>query len=127
MKKLLALSIVLFPVIAFATPAPKTTDYDVPVHVTHSKLVLECGGGCVYQLHLIGTIAGTKVEIVDGTRPQSAVLHPGDYKARVVKTGGGKTRVGQASTVSSYEDEITYELLLPDGTKRQFMLVGEEE
>ena len=127
MKKLLAFAIFLFPVTAFTAPTPQGADYDIQVHVTHSMLVLECSSGlCNYFLHLKGTIAGKKVEVVE-TKLHMAVLHTGDYKARVVKTGESKTRAGQTSTASSYEDQITYEILLPDGTKRQFMLIGEEE
>jgi len=121
MKKLLALAISLFPVIAFAAPAPPAADYDLPVHVTQSKLEQVCVSGlCNYALHLTGTIAGKKVEVVE-TKIRMAVLHTGDYKARVAKTGEGK------AGIASYEDQITYEILMPDGTKRQFIMVGEEE
>ncbi len=132
MKKLFGLAVFLFPVIAFSAPAPVAADYDLAVHVTRSKLVLECSGGlCSYWLHVNGTIAGKNVEIID-SKPRLAVLHTGDYKARVVKMGAGKTKtrvsdVVKASPTSAYEDEITYEMLLPDGSTRQFMLVGEEE
>jgi hypothetical protein len=127
MKKLLALVIVLFPVIAFTAPAPQAADYNIPVHVTRSHLVSLGGGNWVeFSPRLDAVINGKKVELFE-MKIRGAVLHPGDYKARVVKTGEGKTRMGQASTASSYEDEITYEILVPDGTKRQFMLIGEEE
>jgi hypothetical protein len=127
MKKSLVLGILLFPVTEFAAPAPQAADYNIPVHVTHSRLVLQCASGlCNYFVHLEGTIAGKKVEVVE-TRIRMAVLNTGDYKARVVKTGEGKTRMGQAGTVVPYEDEITYEFLLPDGTTRKYLLIGEEE
>jgi hypothetical protein len=127
MKKIVALAVFLFPVIGFAAPAPQAANYNIPVHVTQSTLVLQCSSGlCNYVLHLKGTIAGKKVEVVEN-RLRTAVLHPGDYKARVAKTGNGKTRTGQTSAAPTFEDTITYELLLPDGTTRQYLLIGEEE
>jgi hypothetical protein len=127
MKKLLALAVVLFPLTAFAAPVPQPTDYNIPVHVTRSQLVSLGGNNWVeFSPRLDAVINGKKVELFE-MKVRSAVLHPGDYKARVVKTGEGKTRMGQASAELSYEDEITYEFLLPDGSKRQFMLIGEEE
>jgi hypothetical protein len=127
MKKSFLLGIVLFPVMAFAGPAVQPADYDLAVHVTQSKLVLQCSSGlCNYTDHLQVTIAGKKVEVVE-TRFRTAVLHIGDYKAKIAKTGAGKTQTGQTVASSSYEDQITYEFLLPDGTKRQYLLIGEEE
>ena len=127
MKKLFAFAIILYPVIAFGAAAPQAADYNIPVHVTQSKLVLQCSSGiCNYTDHLNGTIAGKKVEVVEN-KLRTAVLHPGDYKARVAKTGNGKTRTVQASAASTFEDTITYEFLLPDGTTRQYLLIGEEE
>jgi hypothetical protein len=127
MKKLFALGIILIPVIAFASPAPQAADYNISVHVTQSRLIPFFGTGSPQFIpRLDAVIDGKKVQLVE-LRPRYAVLHTGDYKARIEKTGEGKTRAGQTGNASSYEDEVTYELLLTDGTKRQFMLVGEQE
>jgi hypothetical protein len=127
MKKLLTLAVFLFPVIGFTAPAPQAADYNIPVHVTHSQLVSLGGNNWVeFSPRLDAVINGKKVELFE-LKIRSSVLHPGDYKARVVRTGEGKTRMGQESTVVSFEDAITYELLLPDGTTRKFQLIGEEE
>jgi hypothetical protein len=127
MKKLLLLAVLLFPAIPFAAPAPQAADYNIPVHVTRSHLVSLGGNNWVeFSPRLDAVINGKKVELFE-MKISTAVLHPGDYKARVVKTGEGKTRMGQPSTVVPYEDEITYEFLLPDGTTRKFLLIGEEE
>lgn len=127
MKKLLLLAVFLFPAIALGATTPQAADFDLTMHVTHSQLILECSSGiCNWELHLHGTIAGKKVEVVEN-KARQAVLHPGDYKARISKSGEGKTRMGQAGAELPYEDQIIYELMLPDGTTRQFMLIGEEE
>lgn len=127
MTKLFTLAFFLVPVVAFGAAAPQATDYDIPVHVTHSQLVSLGGGNWVESSpRLDAVINGKKVELFE-MKIRSSVLHPGDYKARVVRSGVGKTRMGEAADSSSYEDQITYEFLLPDGTKRQFLLVGENE
>jgi hypothetical protein len=127
MKKLIALAICLFPVFAFSAPAPQADNYDIPVHVTRSQLVSLGGGNWVeFSPRLDAVINGKKVELFE-MKIRSAVLRPGDYKARIARTIEAKTQAGQAIAPSSYEDQITYEFLLPDGTKRQFLLIGEEE
>jgi hypothetical protein len=123
MKKLFALAIFLFPVIALTAPAPQAADYDLTVHVTQSKLV-SLGGNFFPRLDAV--IDGKKVQLME-RHIRSAVLHTGDYKARIANAGGSKTRTGQANDASSYEDAVTYEFLLPDGSKRKFIPIGEEE
>jgi hypothetical protein len=130
MKKLLVLAVFLFPAISFATPAPQAADYNISVHVTHSKLVSLGGNNWVeFSPRLDAVINGKKVELFE-LKIRSAVLRPGDYKARVVKTGESdtKSRMGQqGNPTPAYEDAVTYEFLLPDGSKRKFLLIGEEE
>ena len=106
MKKLVVLGLFLFPIASFAAPTSQPADYDIPVHVTQSKLVLQCSSGlCNYFAHLEGTIAGKKVELVE-TRLRMAVLHTGDYKARVVKSGVGKTCLLYTSLSGSFANGI---------------------
>lgn len=130
MKKLLLLAIVLFPTAVFAAPAPTAADYDLTVHVTGSHLVSLGGSNWVeFSPRLDAVINGKKVELFE-LKIRGAVLHTGDYKARIVSGGGSKTRMGQtgqANDASTYEDTVTYEFLFSDGSKRKFMLVGEQE
>jgi hypothetical protein len=130
MTKLLVLAVFLFPVIGLTAPAPQAADYNLTVHVTHSKLVSLGGNNWVeFSPRLSAVINGKKVELFE-MKIRSAVLHTGDYKARIVRTGESdtKSRMGQqADPTPAYEDAITYEFLLPDGSKRKFILVGEEE
>jgi hypothetical protein len=82
-----------------------------------------------FSPRLDAVINGKKVELFE-LKIRGAVLHTGDYKARIVSGGGSKTRMGQtgqANDASTYEDTVTYEFLLSDGSKRKFMLVGEQE
>lgn len=91
---------------------PNPSDYSVVVHVQSSRLVVDHDG--VAQ-DLTATINGKHVEL-EGTPLQQYVLRTGDYKAKVVKDEHSR----------SYEYQMTYEILFPDGKTRKFLVVGED-
>jgi hypothetical protein len=107
----LALILVLPSVLCAESPNP--SDYPVAVHVQSSHLIVNHDG--VTQA-LTATIDGKHVEL-EGTPTQQYVLRTGDYKAKVVKDEHSR----------SYEYQITYEILFPDGKTRKFLVVGEDE
>jgi hypothetical protein len=88
-------------------------DYPVMVHVAHARLTGAIGGG-TGTLHLDTVIDGKTVELEAGA---GALLHTGDYRARVVSDEEKKS--GWFSK--------TYELIFSDGTKVVFTEVAESE
>lgn len=112
MKKVL-LALLLAPALAYAEKRPpNAADYPIVIHVQSSHQV----GGSAELLHMNVLIDGKKYELVDPTTNHS-VLRLGDYKARVDKD----------DTSKPFLLNRTYELLLPDGTTRKFVVVGESE
>ena len=62
---------------------PLAPDYNLNVHVTSSRMVMERGGGAHFQ-KVKAVIDGKKYELESIEAP-NALLMPGDYKARIVK------------------------------------------
>jgi hypothetical protein len=105
---------------------PDTLDYPLVIHVTAARTLKMPAPITVRQgdtngpvepiavLHLNATVDGKKIELEAGA---SALLHPGDYRARVLtqdeKKSGWFTR--------------TYDLLFADGTHVAFTQVAESE
>jgi hypothetical protein len=93
---------------------PNPADYSIQIHVQASRLVDICAPGCAWVPHLMVIIDGKKYELSD-TITRNDLLRVGDYKARILKDE------------RTYEYLRTYELLLPDGWPRKFVVVGEFE
>ncbi len=120
MKIALFAILLTVPALALADK-PNPADYTIVVHVQSSRLVIDCGStfkgsNCDSELQMDVLIGGKKYEIQD-ERPNSSVIHVGDYKARIVKE----------DTSHSYSYTRTYEILFPDGTTRTYAVVGESE
>lgn len=118
MKAVLFAIGLLAPVLVWAAPNP--TEYPIAVHVQASHLVNECDSAlnrvaCGKKLHLDVTIEGKKYELDGGI--DDRLLHVGDYHAKITQD--------YVDPGSEYRRE--YELLFPDGTKRKFSVIGEEE
>lgn len=121
MKKMWMAACLLAVVAAPGTQAQKTRyssssssadalAYPLVLHVTKSWLE----GAPANQLHLEVAAEGGRLELVTGA---AALLHPGDYRARIVtndeKKSGWFTR--------------SYELLFTDGTHVMFNVVAESQ
>jgi len=87
-------------------------DYNLNVHVSSSRMVMERGGGAHFQ-KLKAVIDGKQYEL-ESTASPNALLLPGDYKARIVKDH------------HSSEADVwrIYEFQLPDKKPRQFLMIG---
>ena len=124
MKDLLAL-LLLAPAIALAEkPTTNPADFTVAVHVQSSHIRYQCSdvtngsSFCLWNQELSVTIAGKKYELttVRGSR-NPAIIHAGDYKAKVLKE----------DTSKSDEYQRSYELMFPDGQVADFQVTGEPE
>jgi hypothetical protein len=92
--------------------AADPSDYNLNVHVSSSRMVLERGGGAHFQ-KVKAVIDGKQYEL-ESIAPPNALLLPGDYKARIVKDH------------HSSEADVwrIYEFQLPDKKPRQFLMIG---
>ncbi|MGA9672618.1 MAG: hypothetical protein WBQ94_25605 [Terracidiphilus sp.] len=118
MKELILAIMLLSPALAWA--APKAAEYTVGIHVIASHLVNECDSvlgrtACGKKLHLNAVIDGKKFELDGGI--DDYLLRVGDYKGKMVED---EPQVGG-------EYLRKYEILLADGTKRKFEVIGETE
>jgi hypothetical protein len=89
-------------------------DFPLTVHVVWSSsqsCSVQVGGSVVCQ-RLSSSIDGKPVELVSNNAP--GVLALGDYKARSIPMPGTPKKHG------AYDLFLAYEILLPDGTTRQF-------
>ena len=118
MKKLaVALFLMQTTFLCAAKPSSNPADYPLTVHVVFSRYTPGAGGGLGYQ-QLETIIDGQQVELQSEGSSGMGVLTLGDYKA-------------QHSTTSfiprhpnGYDNFIVYRFLLPDGTIRDFDVVG---
>jgi hypothetical protein len=101
---------------ALAWAVPSAPEYNVNVHVSATRMVLE-GKSLAYHQNLSVIIDNKKYELesIDAT---NVLLMLGDYKARLVKDHHG---------TGSYDSWRVYEFLFPDKRTRQFLVVGESE
>jgi hypothetical protein len=117
MRKLVLALLLLLPTtfLYAAKPQPNPADYTITVHVVFSRSE-PYGEGVNYQplQQLETVINGQQVELRTNN---PGVLALNDYKARIIPTKGIKN--ANASDVY-----LTYELLLPDGTTREYMVAG---
>jgi hypothetical protein len=91
--------------------AADAPDYNLNVHVSSSRMVLERGGAHFQKVKAV--IDGKKYELESIEAP-NALLMPGDYQARIVKDH----HAGAADVWRIYEFQ------LPDKKVRQFLMVG---
>ena len=96
--------------------APAAPEYNINVHVSASRMVIE-GKSSAHQQSLSVVIDGKKYELESDTFPNS-LLMLGDYKARLVRDDEGKGK---------YESWRVYELVFPDKKTRQYLVVGQSE
>ncbi len=118
MKKLLFTLLLLMPALvcqAKEKPAPNPADYTVSVHVQSSRLVYE-DRFARYKQDLTVLIDGKKYDLYD-SEYHNDLLRVGDYKAKIVEDENNH----------SFEYRRIYELLLPNGETRQYMVVAETE
>lgn len=117
MKKIVAAILLLMPLLACAEkPKPNPADYTIDIHVRASRLVSPAAiGGSVTAQHLTAVINGRTCELEDSGW-NKYLLRVGDYKARIVED----------KTTGTYGYLRIYEFLFPDGSTRQFTVVGED-
>jgi hypothetical protein len=120
MKKSLFVILLLVPVPGLARdkekPSTNPADYSLTLHVESSRLYDLCAPTCVWVQHLFIPMDGKKYELTD-TVPRHDLLRLGNYKARISKDEQG----------SSYEYDREYEILLPGGDVRRYIVIGESE
>ena len=123
MKKsiLLCIAILLFS-IAATVQAQKAEDYPITVHVYRAETVmlkLRISDGPLLRLDV--SVGGQKLILASesvafsGSTPLS--MKPGDYKARILKD----------DQINAAQYSRSYELLLSDGKKLRFDVIGESE
>jgi len=97
-----------------ATDKPPISAYTVPVQVTGSWMALMVYGpsSSTYSNHVAATIEGVRYELQTGA-DRFILLKPGTYQARVTRSGK-----------IPFEVDSQYEMLLPDGSRRTFEVVG---
>lgn len=103
---------------------PNPDDYKINVHVRSSRLGGACGGvmfgtsTCSANQQLSVEIDGKTYDLTSqDLYAHAALLHAGNYKARVLKE---EIKLG-------YEYNRTYELLFSDGHTRKYRVTGEYE
>jgi hypothetical protein len=101
---------------AVALAAPNPSDYNINVHVSATRMVLE-SNSLAYRQNLNVVVDGKKYELESVDR-SNALLMLGDYKARLVK---------DQHWAATYDSWRVYEFLFPDKKTRQFLVVGESE
>ena len=117
MKKLV-LALLLLPttLLYAAKPQPNPADYTITVHVVFSRFTEFFASGIYYPYQRLQTvISGQQVEL---QATNTGVLALNDYKARVIPTRG------VPKNANASDIYLTYEFLLPDGTTRDFYVVG---
>ena len=121
MKKALLVILLLAPLFAWAEK-PNPTDYTTDIHVQSSRLVMYYGdvtqGSSVnsWTQDLSAVIGGKKYELL-GSIKGTYLLRVGSYKAKILKE----------ETKGTYEYDLTYQFLFPDGTTRNYLVVGEQQ
>jgi hypothetical protein len=95
-------------------PKPNPADFTVTVHVVRSRIYPP---GAYSIQHLDTIIDGMSAEL-QTSAPYYGVLAPGDYKAQLATTSY------IPKNPNGYDIFRVYRLLLPDGTTRDFNLVG---
>ena len=116
MKKLaIALLLVQTTFLCAAKPSSNPADYPITAHVVFSRYIPGAGSVVGYQ-QLDTIINGQQVEL-DGENGLG-VLALGDYKAQLSTTNWIPKHL------NGYDTFVVYRFLLPDGTIRDFDVVG---
>jgi hypothetical protein len=115
MKYVVVLLLLFAP--AFALAKDKSdADYPITLHVTSSRFDRGPEGSCCYVQHLFVALDGKKYELSD-EKVRKDLLHIGDYKAKIAKD----------EQDHPFEFKREYEILLPSGETRTFLVIGESE
>ncbi|MGA7157387.1 MAG: hypothetical protein WBY53_11090 [Acidobacteriaceae bacterium] len=120
MKKLALALLLLQPAAIFAaTNKPNPADFTIVVHVVSSQYVIspEPASGYGYQ-QIEAVIDGQQVTLANFAK--RGVLQPTDYKARQITAVGGFI----PKNANGFDLFRVYELLMPDGTAREYDVVG---
>jgi hypothetical protein len=121
MKTVLAAVITLlsFSSMAMAEkPKPNPADFTVAVHVVFSHYITTVSSG--YQ-QLDTVIDGMQVELECDSA--LGVLLPGDYKAKRIDPANGSNAFFPKHP-DGFDIFRLYDLLMPDGTSREFYVIG---
>jgi hypothetical protein len=102
--------------LAWAAPNALPLEYNIDVHVSASRMILE-GNDRAYRQLLSVTIDGKKYELHSIGAP-NMLLMLGDYKARLEKDEHGK---------GAYDSWRVYEFQFPDKRTRKFLVVEQSE
>jgi hypothetical protein len=106
----------LLPALCNGWAAPNPSDYNLNVHVSAIRMLIE-GNSLAHHQNLRVVIDGKKYEM-ESVHIPNALLILGDYKARLVK---------DQHWAGTYDSWRVYEFLFPDKRTRQFVVVGEAE
>lgn len=118
MKTLALTMLLLTPATLFAASnKPNPADYTVTVHVVSSQYVLSGIGSYGYQ-QIDAIIDGQQVTLADFAK--RGVLLPNDYKAKAITSPGGFIPKDQ----NGFDIFRVYDLLMPDGSSREYDVVG---
>lgn len=120
MKKLAIALLLVQPAFLCATTKPSSNpaDYPLTVHVMVSRYITAQPGIDGYQ-QLDAIIDGQRVELQSEGGSGQGVLALGDYKAQLSHTG-----FIPKHPPNGYDSFVVYRFLLPDGTIRDFDVVG---
>jgi hypothetical protein len=118
---LLSIAILMFS-LATTVQAQKAEDYPITVHVYRAETVLlklRVSEGPLLRLEVSAEgrklILASESVAFSGSTPLS--MKPGDYKARILKD----------DQINAAQYSRSYELLLSDGKKLRFDVIGESE
>lgn len=123
MKKLLFLLLLLIPSLSLAEK-PNPSEFTITIHVKSCYLVdrFTTSGPTVQTLNV--TIEGKKYQLGSvwkkyrmGSVDAPKILPPGDYKAKIASS----------STTKTGEYDRIYQVLLSDGSDREYYVIGESE
>ena len=116
MKQALCAFLLSFSMFGWAAPQGQPAEYNINVHVSASRMVLE-GDSTLHHQYLNVMIDGKRYELHSIGGPQ-ALLILGDYKARLVTDEHGK---------GGYDWWQVYEFRFSDKKTRRFLVVGQLE
>lgn len=109
----LALAVLLLSSFALAADTSNPADYNITVHVSSSRIVLEGNEFPFQELNV--TVDGKKYVL--RCRSINALLPLGDYKAKLARD----------EHRTAYDSSQAYEFLFPDKKTRKYDVVGQTE
>ncbi len=102
-----------------AAPQTNAADYNLAMHVIFSRTSYAAKQDSQQTLHAV--VEGVPIQLML-MGSSSGLLAPGDYKARFILNKYEKGHARQKS--NAYDSYDAYEILLPDGKTREFMVTG---